>query len=149
VRELKFRGKRRDKWYYGYYSTEVVGGYMHPEHGDIEGEVCHFIMDEGMDNHEVDPETVGQFTGLHDRNGREIYEGDVLRIKGRYFRKTIQENMVVEYDESRAWFGVLDALHTVSLNNFDCENDIEVIGNIFQNKELLNDSQHSETDSDN
>jgi hypothetical protein len=45
--------------------------------------------------------------------------------------------MEVEYDESSAWFGVVDALHTVSLNEFDCESDVEVIGNIHDNPELL------------
>mgnify|MGYP000997845440 CR=1 FL=1 len=82
-------------------------------------------------------ENLMQYTGLKDKNGVDIYEGDILKIEGAYFRKTIRENMVVEYDESRAWFGVLDVLHTVSLNNFDCEDDVEVIGNIYENPELL------------
>ncbi len=78
-----------------------------------------------------------QYTGLKDKNGKEIYEGDILRITGKYFRKSIQENMLVEYDESKAWFGVVDALHTVDLGLFDCENDVEIVGNKWENPELL------------
>ena len=124
MREIRFRGKRVDngEWVYGYFLIAASMPFI-----SVFGEMNPIL---------VIPESVGQFTGLHDKNGKEVYEGDILRIKGRYFRKTIQEDMVVEYDESRAWFGVLDVLHTVSLNNFDFEDDVEIFGNIHDMEAL-------------
>lgn len=71
MREIKFRGKRLDngEWVYGDLIHDNIGGcYIYP----IE---CDNLYKENA----VLPESVGQFTGLHDKNGKEIYEGDILR----------------------------------------------------------------------
>jgi uncharacterized phage protein (TIGR01671 family) len=135
MREYKFRvwDKRNKRM------EEIDGANLYLADGKIyEVSAGSFGMECTFEKEDVTERYIPlEYTGLKDKSGEEIYEGDVLRITGRYFKKTIQENMAVEYDESRALFGVLDALHTVSLNNFDCEDDVEVIGNIYENADLL------------
>jgi uncharacterized phage protein (TIGR01671 family) len=66
MRDIKFRGKRLDngEWAYGdltHYEDQVWIG-----------------MDDGRPEHEVDPSTVGEFTGITDLNNKEVYEGDIV-----------------------------------------------------------------------
>lgn len=82
------------------------------------------LLDDG------DIELIGQFTGLHDKNGKEIYEGDIFTFtKGR--RKTVAkvvfEEAMFKMKDNNGW-GVMILQR---------EDDMEVIGNIYENPELL------------
>ena len=130
MREIKFRGKRKDdgEWVHGYYAV-------------IENK--HIIIDDGRfqdaegtihrgSYFEVIPETVGQFTGLLDRNGKEIYEGDIVRGIWQVNHKDVREG-VVNYWEKFGLYGLNDNSSLVSIVWSGCE----VIGNIHENPELL------------
>lgn len=130
MRTIKFRAKTPNgEWVYGHYST---GGFIHADGTETARHLIHAEM-----LYDVDSETVGQFTGLHDRDGREIYEGDILR------RKDGGASLIVEFrhgafgyeycGEFHAWAGN----HNFTFNPFDTDVDFCVIGNIHDNPELL------------
>lgn len=142
-REIKFRGKRKDKnsWIYGYYS-EI-------EFCDGKGRGSYIKMD-GCAPLEVFKESTGQYTGLKDRNGKEIFEGDILLSQGQNC-KFIQ---VVEFHNTsetcgRGWVGVnhfkvericgKDVTTNISKRfsyfSFPCS--CEVIGNTTDNPNIL------------
>lgn len=122
MREILFRGKRVDKgeWTEGYLfkqwnRTFLLWGMT----GDIPNMT------------EVISETVGQYTGLTDKNGEKIFEGDIIRG---YWNAVF----VVYYDEEYCQFRgkVHEGLHR-ALDYCGFMNKIEVIGNIYDNPELL------------
>ena len=129
MREIKFRGIRLDngEW--------VYGDLLHCK-GDDAGRV--FIKtDTGL--FEVDPNTVGQFTGLKDNNGREIYVGDILKSERDdrlYVVKFWIGMFYASVDEcNKGIFGgfPLHALTENEESGYECD----IIGNIHDDPELL------------
>lgn len=136
MREILFRGKRSDngEWVEGGYKHEKVGEYF----------TAVFIIEQltsGVwENNRVDPATVGQFTGMVDKNGKRIFEGDVVKF---YERQLGGEDVpiyeCVEFSEggfcTHRYF-LNNWLRNAVNGNIQLE-DIEVIGNIHDNSELL------------
>lgn len=91
MRKIKFRGKRLDngEW--------IEGGYWL---NDTVTQQSHYIIDADGNPHAVDPTTVGQYTGLHDRNGIEICEGDILQ----HMSINKKESYFVLWNDSTASF---------------------------------------------
>ena len=130
IREVIFRGKRTDngKWECGdLLSPNEFNAIPHivyidylNEYGDI-GEISTPVI----------PETVGQYTGLTDKNGVRIFEGDIVT---RYFN---HEKIVgyIFYGGNAQFFIQRDGIYGIGLDNSDCW--LEVIGNIHDNPELL------------
>ena len=80
----------------------------------------------------VDPETVGQYTGLTDKNGTKIFEGDIVK-----YGDTVH-NVVFEQRNGTAYFDlVYSTLETLSFGYYQDLKQIEVIGNIYDNPELV------------
>jgi hypothetical protein len=84
----------------------------------------------------IDPVTIGQFTGLHDRNGKEIYEGDIVQSIGT--PELVQWKFFCEGDGNPvAGYCFTHGVEFVSENVLDCE----VIGNVHDNPELVAEQQ--------
>lgn len=131
MREIKFRGREKEsnKWVFGYARHWKC----------CYGDEWH-IQGENDNVHIVIPETIGQFTGLKDHKGREIYEGDIVKVVS-YGEESFH---VVEYmsNEDYPAFDLVPVLGDGECNSLsyclgDCDTKITVIGNIHDNQELL------------
>ncbi len=141
-REIKFRAKRKDnnKWAFGDLVKDNAGGAWIETNLQTWRENCDDVDAFGSRLY-VDIDTVCQFTGLTDKKGREIYEGDVLRINN----GAVICLLVVTWNaEVGSWclrFKEESKEGTRPLGRWLCDRDydIELTGNIYDNKELLED----------
>lgn len=125
MREILFRGKRKD-------NGEWVAGSLI----SFTGSQFTAIFSSPSFSCSVDPETVGQYTGLTDKNGRKIFEGDIL---GGFLDEDYPENktiVTVEWYEYM-WVTRQGNYYPDSLEESDVTDWFEVIGNIYDNPELL------------
>ena len=154
MRDILFRGKDKDygKWYEGAYRQYDDTTYCFKEDCDRHPENTHHTIvfsrmtDWGLPNRhlqaEVIPETVGQYTGLQDKNGKRVFEGDIVQFEDdtpgqyEYHDDIVMNEGVVEYNNGRFYF---TNRVSVEMDDIIYENiaDCTVIGNIHDNPELL------------
>lgn len=159
MREIEYRAKSRigNNWEYGYLNKTCE------DSGDK-----YWIdvsnKDNWNDSYEIDPDTVGQFTGLTDKNGKKIFEGDIVKFNKQIFRVVYEvgsfglghedyinynrlEHSVFE-NKSSTYSGCYNdnfiSLWEIYWNFNDEENvlgSVEIIGNIYDNPELLGEEE--------
>ena len=137
-----YHGKRSDngKWVEGYFfetNTPVYRAFIITNMSVDITDGCTDILDFNIV--EVDPETVGEFTGLTDKNGKRIFEGDIVKY-GDTVHKVVFENR-----NKTAYFGlVYSPLETLPFGHYQDLRQIEIIGNIHDNPELLKGGENND-----
>lgn len=130
MREILFRGKASTEW--------VYGDLRHINDGRVavrkDGEIYPY---------EVIPETVGQYTGLKDKKGRRIFEGDIVHAvyKSGYTGIPDKDSGIGVIKYSATYYGgaayQVDLIGEPGCRIFSASLQVEVIGNIHENPELL------------
>jgi uncharacterized phage protein (TIGR01671 family) len=146
MREKEFRGKRIDtgEWAYGYYVIADEKHYIFTgKTGLSQASPAHCLMYRDFERYEVIRETVGQFTGLNDRDGRRIFEGDIVKDQFGNIGAVIYSHHFLDW-RIRFYIGRgdLTAAKAGGVRIFDWvypKMCLKIIGNIHDTPELLKD----------
>lgn len=153
MREIKFRGQHAGslRWYYGGYHKHEVVTVCPLDNTPIEYQ--HLIVQSGFRDWnlpkpiqavEVIPETVGQFIGIQDRSGTDIFEGDIVQLFCPWFRQSRSVLGVVFYNKTE--FLIKGRGFTRDLSGIEIDDgwaggsikvEYKVVGNIYDNHELI------------
>lgn len=133
MRDIIFRGKRtaNGEWVEGYYAIRnkrpvIYSGRVNVKESSYIG---HGLYEEYEcdERFAVDPDTVCEWTGLTDKNGKKIFEDDIVLVSGKHVDHVIfssgcfcMENQMIFYEFT-----------------YQCEDSLEVIGNIYDNPDLI------------
>lgn len=153
MREILFRGKTKNgQWVYGcYYKQKQFYGEK------VECD-CIIVTDDilsndlGLDYEEVIPETVGQFTGLYDKNGKKIFEGDIVKLEEGFWEAAYNAVLIEEeewyavyYDDGRARYDLKTQDNNLEFKRVAWQQlvggIVEIIGNKWDNPELLKEQE--------
>ena len=154
MREIKFRAKVSEEMKELYQKINDTSNILItcPDtdfvYGDLHLKCNHpHIHVDSRSKYWIDIDTIGQFTGIHDKNGKEMYEGDIVNWTFfEYVGKEIEYHLtgIIEWYQGGFIFKVVKkdyedaSFYSVSGLDTDTECDCEIIGNIYDNKEFLN-----------
>ena len=136
MREILFRGKRLDngEWVEGWYQPETTIKHWGGRQEKVGVTIAYKVEEGFLEDTLVDPSTVGQYTGLKDKNGKRIFEWDIVRCGTGRICKVI---FFISPGVSGFDLVPIGGFDAPPPHNWSLFADTEVIGNIHDNPELL------------